>query len=193
MPMPPRIRVAVGTLTISAAAATGWIASEGFSDKPIIPVQGDRPTIGHGSTFWEDGTPVKMTDGPITRQRAYSLAIGQLDKKYAKCVRDGFSPHVQMAQVEFDQAADFAGQYGCLTWNNSSMHASYELGDYEHACEGYLKYRLFHTRQRPANTYGWQLLKDGRWRFDCSLPGNKVCRGVWDRQIVRYSKCIGLQ
>jgi lysozyme len=31
------------------------------------------PTIGVGCTYYEDGTRVKMTDPPITKERAYSL------------------------------------------------------------------------------------------------------------------------
>lgn len=32
-----------------------------------------KPTIGIGSTYWEDGSPVKMSDKPITKERAYEL------------------------------------------------------------------------------------------------------------------------
>ena len=31
------------------------------------------PTIGYGNTYYEDGTKVKMTDKPITKERAESL------------------------------------------------------------------------------------------------------------------------
>ena len=45
---------------------------EGFSPIPYICPVG-KPTIGFGSTFYEDGTPVKMTDKPITKERAREL------------------------------------------------------------------------------------------------------------------------
>ena len=45
---------------------------EGFSSIPYICPAG-KPTIGLGSTFYEDGTPVKMTDKPITKERAREL------------------------------------------------------------------------------------------------------------------------
>lgn len=45
---------------------------EGFSSEPYICPAG-KPTIGFGSTFYEDGTPVKMTDKPITKERAREL------------------------------------------------------------------------------------------------------------------------
>lgn len=45
---------------------------EGFSSTPYICPAG-KPTVGFGSTFYEDGTPVKMTDKPITKERAREL------------------------------------------------------------------------------------------------------------------------
>lgn len=41
------------------------------------------PTIGIGSTLWEDGTPVKMDDAPITMERALSLFLLTLKRDYA--------------------------------------------------------------------------------------------------------------
>ncbi|MFX9004232.1 lysozyme, partial [Acinetobacter baumannii] len=35
---------------------------EGYTPKPIIPVKGDRPTIGNGTTFYPDGRAVTMND-----------------------------------------------------------------------------------------------------------------------------------
>ena len=48
---------------------------EGFSSIPYICPAG-KPTIGFGSTFYEDGTPVKMTDKPITKSELESLYVG---------------------------------------------------------------------------------------------------------------------
>ncbi len=61
-------------LVISAAGLSAWTTSEGFSPTPYIPTKNDVPTIGHGSTRYEDGSPVKLTDKPITKQRAEQLA-----------------------------------------------------------------------------------------------------------------------
>lgn len=38
------------------------------------------PTIGYGSTFYENGTKVKLTDAPITKQRAEQLLKNTADK-----------------------------------------------------------------------------------------------------------------
>lgn len=45
---------------------------EGVILHPYLDAVG-IPTIGVGCTFYEDGTRVKMTDPPITRERALSL------------------------------------------------------------------------------------------------------------------------
>lgn len=45
---------------------------EGLVLHPYLDAIG-RPTIGYGSTYWEDGTPVQMTDPPITKERADQL------------------------------------------------------------------------------------------------------------------------
>ena len=53
---------------------------EGFSEKPYICPAG-KATIGIGSTFYEDGTPVKMTDKPITKERARELVQWYCENK----------------------------------------------------------------------------------------------------------------
>ena len=69
-----KARIAVSALVLSAAGFTAWIASEGYTPGPVIPTKGDVPTIGHGSTKYEDGRRVRMTDAPITRKSAEELA-----------------------------------------------------------------------------------------------------------------------
>lgn len=194
--MSSKTRVAAAALSLSAAAGTAWIAAEGFSAVPYIPTQGDVATIGHGSTYYEDGTRVKMTDPPITRQRAAELALGELDRTYAKCVRDSLGQTL-VNQTEFDKAADFAGQYGCGAWRGSSMLAKTKAGDYPGACKAYLGYKFMTSGRREGPgwvAYQWDKAgKPTRWRFDCSTPGNKVCRGVWTRQLGRYNDCMEAQ
>lgn len=191
-----KTRVAAAALSISAVAGSAWMAAEGFSAKPYVPTLGDVPTIGHGSTYYEDGTRVKMTDPPITRQQAAELALGELDRTYAKCVRDSLTQTL-VNQTEFDQAADFSGQYGCGTWRGSSMLMKTKAGDYLGACRAYLNYKFMTSSKREGAgwvVYQWDKAGEPtRWRFDCSTPGNKVCRGVWTRQLGRYNACMEAQ
>lgn len=169
--MSVRNRVAVGLLTMSLAGFGAWMASEGFTDVAVIPTKGDVPTIGHGSTRWEDGTPVKMGD-TITRQRAEVLARtlnSQAEKKFAASL-----PGVKLHQEEFDLYMDFVGQYGMGNWRPSSMRHDLLAGNYVQACNDLLKYKF------AAG-------------YDCSTPGNKRCWGVWLRQLDRHAKCMAAQ
>src|SRR3546814_8133123 len=67
-------RIAVAALTLSAAGFGAWKTHESYVPAPMIPTRGDVPTIGYGSTHYEDGRPVRMSDAPISRQRAELLA-----------------------------------------------------------------------------------------------------------------------
>lgn len=166
-----RQRVIVSLLTISATGFATWQASEGFTPVAVIPTKGDVPTLGHGSTRYEDGSPVRMGD-TITPERAEVLARNlnsQAEKQLAASM-----PGVKLYQAEFDVYMDFTGQYGIGNWRSSSMRRDLMAGNYAQACNDLLKYRY------AAG-------------FDCSTPGNKRCAGVWDRQLKRHAKCIGAQ
>lgn len=165
-------RMPASSLALTAAILAGWIASEGFTAGPVIPTQGDVPTIGHGATHYEDGTRVTLQDRPISRQRAEVLAINLLQDTYVACVKRSLGETL-MHPVEFEKAVDFAGQYGCTRWAESSMRRQYVAGNYHHACNAYLLYKF------AAG-------------FDCSTPGNRRCAGVWTRQLQRHAACTAV-
>ncbi len=162
-------------LAFSACGFATWKASEGFCAKPCIPTKGDVPTIGHGSTRYEDGTPVKLTDPPITHQRAEQLARNLAGKDEVR-FRDSL-PNVKLYQEEYDLYLDFVGQYGITKWRSSSMRRFLLVGQYRPACDALLEWRF----------------QAGR---DCKLPENwgpQGCKGVWTRQQARHAKCIQAQ
>jgi lysozyme len=186
-------RVAVTLLTLSAAGFFGWKGHEGFTSAPVIPVTADVPTIGYGSTRYEDGTRVKMSDPPITRQRAEQLARNLMSGDEELFRRS--LPGVKLFQEEYDLYLNFVGQYGIGAWRSSSMRTELIAGNHAEACHRLLGYRYM-TSSAPVK--GWEpyQFKDGkpvRWRFDCSTPGNKVCRGVWTRQLERHAQCMAVQ
>lgn len=170
--MGTKVRIAASALTLSAAGLATWFASEGFTPKPMIPTKGDRPTIGFGSTRYEDGTPVRMTDPPITRERAADLARNLHSEEEARFKAS--IPGVRLTQGEFDLYLDFVGQYGAANWSRSSMRRHLQAGEYRAACAALLRYRF------AAG-------------YDCSTPGNRRCPGVWTRQLERHAKCMAEQ
>lgn len=58
--------------TLDAAGIDFLIKEEGIRLKPYLDSAG-IPTIGIGCTYYEDGTRVKMTDPPISKERAILL------------------------------------------------------------------------------------------------------------------------
>lgn len=182
-----KARAAVALLTLSAAGFATWKANEGTGPlvraadgaqlhAPYIPTRGDVPTIGHGSTRYEDGTRVGMGDAPITRQRADQLArnLAREDElRFAASL-----PGVALHQVEYDLYLDQVGQFGIGNWRKPMSPRTWLLqGDYVGACAALLHWRF----------------QAGR---DCREPqnwGTQGCRGVWLRQERRHAQCMAEQ
>jgi GH24 family phage-related lysozyme (muramidase) len=166
-----RARTAVAALAVSAAGFLAWQQSEGFAPVAHIPTKGDVPTIGHGSTRYEDGRRVQLGD-KITRERAAVLArnlMSQDEKRFADSL-----PGAKLHPEEFDVYVDFVGQYGIGNWRGSSMRREIQAGNYVAACHALLRYKF---------SAG----------YDCSTPGNRRCPGVWTRQLERHRKCLEAQ
>lgn len=55
-------RSLVALLVLSAAGLVAIVSREGYTETAVIPTKNDRPTVGFGSTFHADGTPVRLGD-----------------------------------------------------------------------------------------------------------------------------------
>ena len=163
-------RTAITSLAASAVLLVALVQDEGYTDKAVIPVQGDRPTVGFGSTFREDGAPVQIGDTITPPQAlARTLAHVQKDERGIKsCVT------APLTQTDYDLMVDFSYQYGTRALCKSSIVSHANAGRYLESCEAYLFYR------KVAG-------------YDCSTPGNRRCPGVWRRSQERYSKCMEAQ
>jgi GH24 family phage-related lysozyme (muramidase) len=163
-------RRAIGVLTLSAAALVSLLGEEWYTDKAIIPTKNDRWTVGFGSTFKEDGSPVQKGD-TITPPKAVARTYGHIAKdesKLKQCVK------APVSQVEYDLLVDFSYQYGTNAACSSSMVRLINEGKYAQSCNAYLLYK-----------------RSGG--YDCSIPGNRICRGVWERQLKRQATCMEAQ
>ena len=168
-------RLPVEEQTVSSAAIEKRHQAEGFRAGPYIPTQGDVPTIGYGSTVYEDGTRVTLADPPITRERAVQIARAHTSK--AERMFRASIPGVELYPGEYDLYMDFIYQFGINTWTKGSLPGLLKAGRYTAACQKLLEYRF----------------QGGR---DCSLSKNwgpRGCRGVWLRQQERHSECMALQ
>jgi lysozyme len=162
-------RLAAGGLALSAAGLVALISHEGYTDKAIIPVQGDRPTVGFGSTFRDDGSPVRMGD-TITPPQAVARSLAHIQRDETRLRQCVTAP---VSQVEYDLLVGFAYQYGAVATCSSTLVRLVNQQRYAEACEQY-----------------------ERWRFvagrDCALPGSG-CRGVAIRAKERADKCRAAQ
>jgi lysozyme len=87
---------------------------EGFKAKAYL-CPAKVPTIGYGSTYYEDGTKVKLTDPPITKERATEL-LEALLVSYERSV-DSYCVDT-INQYQFDALCSFA--YNCGVGNLKS-------------------------------------------------------------------------
>lgn len=72
----------MNSIEIAAALARRF---EGLYLTPYLCPAG-VPTIGYGATYYEGGTPVKMTDAKITKERAEELLLWMVRTKYLPTV-----------------------------------------------------------------------------------------------------------
>lgn len=161
-------RIPVKYLSLSAAALVALLASENFVSDAMIPTKNDRWTVGFGSTFRDDGAPVKKGDTikPVPAIKRSHAHIQKDESGIKRCVT------ADLTQYEYDVMVDFAYQYGVAATCKSSMVRHSNAGRYTDACNAYLLYK-----------------RSGG--FDCSIPGNRVCAGVWTRNQERRLKCLG--
>lgn len=76
------------------------------------------PTIGIGSTYYENGEKVKMTDAPITKERAYKLFENVL-KHYEMCVYTCTRDDIN--QNQFDALVSLAFNIGTNALKKSTL------------------------------------------------------------------------
>jgi lysozyme len=76
------------------------------------------PTIGYGSTYYEDGTKVKMTDPPITKERAEKLFLDTL-KHYEMCIYA--STRDDINQNQFDALVSLCYNIGTHAFKKSTL------------------------------------------------------------------------
>lgn len=119
-------RLAVAGLSLSAVGLLTIAQWEGFSDKAYIPVAGDVPTIGFGST---EG--VKMGD-TITVPKALERLmrdVGVAESAIGRCVK------VPLSQSEYDAFTSFAFNVGGEAFCSSTLVKKLNEGDYDGACK----------------------------------------------------------
>lgn len=127
-------RTRVAALSLSAAALVGIAVHEGFKPNAYIPVPGDVPTIGFGTT-----ENVKMGD-KVTVERGLVLLLedaNEFERAVKRC-----SP-VPMYQHEFDSFVSLTYNIGAGAYCKSTLVTMLKAGDYTGACKQILRWDRF--------------------------------------------------
>ena len=148
MAIPEKLRKPIIALVVSSAGISGIALHEGFRDKAYIPVPGDVPTIGFGSTTYEDGSKVKLGD-KITRKDAEELLgnkVSAFERQMKSCVK------VPLYQYEYDAFVSLQYNIGSQAFCNSTLVKKLNTYDYEGACNEILKWDKFKGKPLPGLT-----------------------------------------
>lgn len=159
------IRRSIAVLVLSAAGLVGIVSQEGYTDRAIIPVKGDKPTNGFGSA----GDDIKLGD-KTTPPKALARALSDVEK-FEGAIRQCVT--VPLHQYEYDTYVSLAYNVGPTAFCNSTLVRKLNAEDYAGACGEILRWRYFQGK-------------------DCSAPAYKrLCGGLWLRRQQDNQRCLG--
>ena len=127
-------RTGIAALALSAAGLVHIAIGEGYREAAYIPVPGDVPTIGFGTTGG-----VKLGD-KITPPKALERSLEDISKfegAIKQCVK------VPLYQREFDAYTSLSYNIGSGAFCGSTLVKRLNAGDYAGACEAILMWDRF--------------------------------------------------
>lgn len=145
------IRVAVASLSLSAATLVGIAGWEQFREAAYLPTRDDVPTIGWGET-----RGVKLGD-KTTPDRALVRLLASAEE-HADAVRECVT--VPLHQHEFDAYVSLAYNIGVGAFCNSTLVRLLNAGDYQGACEQILRW----NKQKGKVLRGLSVRREAEYR-----------------------------
>jgi lysozyme len=129
-----KARIVIGALTLSASALVGIAVHEGYRGEAYIPVKGDRPTLGYGTT---DGVKPGDTIEPVQALVRKLQDVQRFEGALRQCVR------VPLHQHEYDAYLSLAYNIGPGAFCGSTLVRRLNAGDYAGACAEILRWDRF--------------------------------------------------
>ncbi len=136
-------RVRLASLALSAAALVGLALSEGFTDRAVQPLPGDKWTVGFGTT--EGVKPGDRIAPPQALERKLR-DVQKFEGAVKQCVT------VPLAQHEYDAYVSLAYNIGPQAFCASTLVRKLNAGDYAGACHEILRWDRFKGRQARGLT-----------------------------------------
>ena len=115
---------------------------EGFRSKPYRDSVG-KPTIGWGTTYYPDGTPVRMSDKPVTRKEAARIKQAVLNQDFSPAVNMMFADEIERGEITqnmFDALISLVYNIGVMGLKASSIYRNIKAGRFEAAADSFLLY-----------------------------------------------------
>ncbi len=174
-------RSTIAALTLSAAGFASLVLHENYVNNAMIPVPGDVPTVGFGSTVHEDGMPVRMGE-TITPPKAVRLSVAHISKD-EKGVRQCLGEAATLYQHEWDAYIRFAYNVGLRNFCQSSIPAKVRAGQYTEACQVMSQYVCGPATQATR-------AKPGQKCYHPDRP-LRVLQGLVNRRGEEVAACLG--
>jgi lysozyme len=167
-----KTRTVIAALTLSAVGLVGITRDENYVSTAMIPVPGDVPTLGFGST---DG--VRMGD-TTTPPKALSRLLQDVDKRTIKrCVT------APLHQFEYDAYQSLAFNIGIGAFCDSTLVRELNVGLYPEACRHIEDFTCGPATQATR-------AKPGEKCYSARKP-MKVMKGLVDRRARERALCEG--
>lgn len=129
-----KVRIVIGALTLSASALVGIAVHEGYRGEAYIPVKGDKPTLGYGTT---DGVKPGDRIEPVQALVRKLADVQRFEGALQQCVR------VPLHQHEYDAFLSLAYNIGPGAFCGSTLVRRLNAGDYAGACAEILRWDRF--------------------------------------------------
>lgn len=160
-----KVRVAIAALTLSASALVGLALKEGYTDKAVQPLPGDKWTNGFGSTTNDQGQPLKPSD-TTTPPKALAKKLRDVrtfEGSLKQCVT------AELTQGEYDSLVSLAYNVGADAVCKSTMVRLHNQGKHAEACAQFDRWTFYQGK-------------------DCKDPANR-CSGLAKRRAEERAMC----
>jgi len=133
----------IAAISLSASALVAIALHEGYKENAYVPLAGDMPTIGFGTT-----TGVKLGD-KTSPEKALQAALRDIQKfegALKQCVK------VPLTQGEYDAYISLSYNIGSGNFCSSTLVKKLNGQDYEGACQEILRWDKFKGQRLPGLT-----------------------------------------
>lgn len=171
-------RLATGMLSLMAATLVSIAGYESYTDQAVIPVPGDVPTLGHGTTHHADGTPVRLGERTTPTRALVDLLrdASKAEQAVKRCAP------VPMHPWEFSAYVSLTYNVGEGAFCSSTIPIKLQAGQYAAACTSILDFNKMRDCTKPKI---WNAKKQ---RWECPLV---EVRGLTNRRKDEYKTCLG--